>query len=138
MLKINEKITIPLSELDITQVRASGPGGQNVNKVASAVHLRFSIHNSSLPEHCRKKLLCSNDRRITSDGTIVIKARQYRTFEKNRQDALTRLAVMIAAVLAPRTPRKMTRPTAASRRKRLDAKQKQGRLKQLRKKVSSE
>lgn len=99
MLVINEDITISEQEINIDQIRASGPGGQNVNKVASAVHLRFPIHESSLPERVKQRLLTLPDRRISSDGVVVIKAQQHRTLEQNRQDALRRLRLLIMSAV---------------------------------------
>ena len=135
MLKINDTISLPFSEIEFNQIRASGPGGQNVNKVATAVHLRFNIEKSSLPDFCKDKLLRSPDHRITGEGMVVIKAQQYRKLEQNKEDALNRLASLIRSVLQTRRTRKPTKPTAASRRKRLDSKQKQSRRKTLRKRV---
>lgn len=137
MLRLTDSIRIPEQEVTITQIRASGPGGQNVNKVASAVHLRFDIAASSLPETCKKRLLTLRDSRVGSDGTIVIKARQYRSFEKNKEDALGRLARLIAGALERPKERRSTRPTRASRRRRLESKSRTAQLKSLRRKVGS-
>ena len=112
-----------------------GAGGQNVNKVASAIHLRFNIFNSSLPEHYRHRLLKLNDKRINKDGTIIIKAQRYRDQERNRQDALERLQLLIRRVIAKPKKRIPTKPTKASNRRRLESKTKHGRQKVLRRKV---
>jgi len=136
MLQISPRISIPLNEIELTSIRASGPGGQNVNKVSTAIHLRFNITSSSLPDFCKSRLLQLQDRRISKDGSIIIKAQRYRSLEKNRQDALMRLQQLVARVVRPDKKRIPTRPTQTARKKRLDRKTQQSRTKHLRKKVS--
>ena len=135
MLQISRQIIIPSTEIDIQAVRAQGPGGQNVNKVSSAVHLRFDIQTSSLPDDYKQSLLALNDRRITSDGVVVIKAQSYRSQEKNRADALERLRVLIKSVGVRRKKRRPTRPSRRSQQKRMDRKTLHGRRKAARQKV---
>jgi ribosome-associated protein len=135
MLEVTRTISIPANEIEINAVRASGPGGQNVNKVSSAIHLRFDIGASSLPENIREKLLKLRDRRINRDGIIVIKAQRYRDQDKNRKDALDRLQAMILKALHQPKKRVPTRPGKAAKRRRLDEKARRGKLKVLRGKV---
>ena len=138
MLKINDRISIPETELSIRGIRASGPGGQNVNKVSSAVHVRFDIDRSSLPQNYKDRLHSLRDSRITSDGVINIKAQRSRSFETNRLEALERLATLIASAGATQKPRKPTRPSRAARQRRLDQKTRRAHVKTLRGRVGDD
>ena len=137
MLVVTDTISIPEREVEFSQIRAAGPGGQHVNKVATAVQLRFDIENSSLPYNCKQRLAALNDRRITEDGVIVIKAQQFRSLEQNKADALQRLRLLIGRALTTRKKRVPTRPSKASKSRRLDTKQRRSRRKSLRRKVTS-
>jgi ribosome-associated protein len=131
-------VNIPLSEIDIEAIRAQGAGGQNVNKVASAIHLRFNISASSLPEVYKTRLLKLNDQRITRDGVVVIKAQEYRSQEKNRMAALARLQQLIRRVVITPKRRRPTRPSLSAKQKRVDRKVRKGRIKALRAKLTIE
>lgn len=138
-LIINQTISIPMAEFDFSAVRAQGAGGQNVNKVATAIHLRFDIRNSpSLPEAVRNKLLASGDQRITSRGVIVIKAQESRSQDRNRQAALQRLARLVDSASQKRKRRIPTRPGKKAKLKRLDAKTRRGGLKKMRGKPAAD
>lgn len=135
-LKITENLSIPMSEIVTKAVRAQGAGGQNVNKVATAIHLRFDIANStSLPDRVRSKLLASGDQRITSDGVLIIKSQESRSQDRNRLAALDRLAELVRSATQKRKPRVPTKPSKRAKAKRLDAKSRRGELKKTRKNV---
>ena len=135
MLNISSRVTLPDDEIELSAIRARGAGGQNVNKVSSAIHLRFNIRASSLPELYKQRLLNLNDRRISKDGVIVIKADNYRTQDKNRSDVLARLQELIRSVTVPRKVRQPTRPSGSSQKKRLDKKTRRGQIKSMRGRV---
>lgn len=135
MLVITHQIQLADDEISISAIRAQGSGGQNVNKVSSAIHLRFDIRTSSLPEDWKERLLALRDARINRDGVIVIKAQQFRTQEKNREDALHRLKQLILSISQPPKARHATRPSINARKKRTDEKTKRGQTKSLRGKV---
>ncbi len=122
-------------EVSFFAIRAQGAGGQNVNKVSNAIHLRFDVRASSLPEELKERLLRKRDQRVTTDGVIVIKAQQYRSQEKNRTEALVRLRAFVASVAATPRPRRATRPTVSSQRQRVDSKVRRGQIKAARGRV---
>lgn len=132
MLVIDTRLSLPLSEIEVVAIRAQGAGGQNIHKTASAVHLRFDVLRSSLPDEVKQRLLARADRRLSKDGVVVIKAQQFRSLDQNRDAALERLAELIRGAARVPRARKATKPTLASKRRRVDDKTRRGRIKTLR------
>ncbi len=136
MIFINDKVSIDESEIDCSAIRSQGAGGQNVNKVSSAIHLRFDIKSSSLPQFYKDKLLALKDSRLTKDGILVIKSQQSRVQQQNKESAIERLIEIINNAVKTQPPRKPTKPTRSSKMKRMDSKTKRGQIKQIRGKVN--
>lgn len=132
MVYVNEQVSIPDEEIQLSAIRAQGAGGQNVNKVSSAIHLRFDVRASSLPDAIKDRILQSNDQRITQEGVLVIKAQNHRTQEKNRAEAVDRLRELVLLAAKKRRKRIPTRPGRAAKEKRLESKKKRGAIKKLR------
>jgi len=137
-LEITSRVSIPEREIEMSATRSGGPGGQNVNKLSTAVHLRFDVKGSSLPAAWKARLLALPDQRITADGVVVIKAQDHRSLEMNRAAALERLRSLVESISRPPRPRIPTRPTAAARKRRVEEKARKGRIKALRGRIRDE